>query len=72
MAAKKAGNDRLLRSEEAAQLLGITDRTLRRWRAAGRGPAYVQEANMMLRYRESAVRAWIKTNEKAPGAKRGK
>jgi len=46
-----------LKPPEAAELLGLTVRTLLRWRKAGEGPAFVQEGRVV-RYRSDVIEAW--------------
>jgi len=53
---------------EAAELIGVSCATLRRWRAGGSviGPAYNKNpggANARVQYRRSAVLQWIKQQE---------
>lgn len=57
---------RLLTSEELANLLGIPVRTLRQWRYVGRGPRYLKFA-ATVRYRASDVEAWLEEHEHDPG-----
>jgi len=52
------GTERLLRPEQAAELLGYTVRALEAWRAQGRGPRYVRVSARSVRYRPSDVAAW--------------
>ena len=54
--------DRLLRPDEVAERLGVSERTLERWRAAGQGPAFVT-IGRMVRYAESAVAGFVETLE---------
>lgn len=50
--------DELLTTAETAALLKVHVDTLRRWRLAGRGPAYVRIGSTY-RYWRSVVLAWI-------------
>ena len=50
---------RLLRTEEAAALLGYTPRTLAVWRHRGEGPPHVRINGRTVRYRRSDLEAWI-------------
>lgn len=42
--------------KEAAALLGISARTLQRWRAEGGGPSYVRISDRRLGYPEDSLR----------------
>ncbi len=50
---------RLLRPAEAAERLGVTAKTLERWRGAGDGPAYVRCNSKTIRYRDQDLEAFI-------------
>ncbi len=55
------GLERLLSIEELSDYLGVPVRTLYDWRVDRRGPKALH-AGRVLRYPESAVRAWIQEN----------
>jgi excisionase family DNA binding protein len=55
------GLERLLSIEELSDYLGVPVRTLYDWRIDRRGPKALH-AGRVLRYPESAVRAWIQEN----------
>jgi excisionase family DNA binding protein len=57
-------NDRLLISSEVSQLLRVSVSTLASWRQQKRGPAFHRVGNKAL-YRESDVRAWLKSHRNA-------
>ena len=51
--------ERLLVTEkEAADLLGLTPRTLQAWRHRGGGPEYVRVSSRCVRYRPADLEAW--------------
>ena len=52
----------LLSSAEAAALLGISLRTLRRWRQMREGPPWVPIGRKIV-YRTQALRAWLAARE---------
>jgi excisionase family DNA binding protein len=52
-----ASGDGLLRTEEAAQLLGFSPRALEAWRCRGGGPRYLR-VGRSIRYRRSDLHAW--------------
>lgn len=54
----------LLTVAEVADLLRTSDRTLRRWREEGVGPAYLRIGQRYIRYRRSSVMAWIEAQER--------
>ncbi|MCY4003853.1 MAG: helix-turn-helix domain-containing protein [Rhodospirillales bacterium] len=53
-------DDRFLTSTEAAEVLGLSGRTLARYRHTGRGPAYYKFGNLA-RYRLQDIKAWAST-----------
>ena len=50
---------RLLRPAEAAERLGVTVKTLERWRGTGEGPQFVRCSSKSIRYREQDLDAFI-------------
>ena len=52
---------RLLHPWQVALILGISERTLERYRARGTGPEFVRVGNR-IRYPETAVLAYLKRN----------
>lgn len=58
-------NDRLVMTAEASRLTGLTQKTLREWRAKRIGPAALKmgtgrQARVL--YRVSSLEAWVKAN----------
>jgi predicted DNA-binding transcriptional regulator AlpA len=51
--------DRVRRRDEAAEILGISTRTLMRLEKAGNAPARVQLSERVIGYRDSAIRAFL-------------
>ena len=51
--------DRYLTSGEAARYLGYSVAALQLWRCQGGGPVYVKINRNSVRYRKSALDAWI-------------
>jgi predicted site-specific integrase-resolvase len=49
----------LLTPQEVAEMLQVTETTLKQWRAAGTGPSYVRLNRKTIRYAEEHVRHWI-------------
>lgn len=49
----------LLTTDQAAELLGTTRRTLEDWRGRGDGPTFVKLRGRMVRYRPADLRAFI-------------
>jgi predicted DNA-binding transcriptional regulator AlpA len=58
---KPADNDALLAEVYAADLLGLSSRTLQAWRTKGFGPAFVR-AGRAIRYRRRDLIAWMDAN----------
>lgn len=55
----------LLNEVRAAEILGLSIRTLQAWRAHGTGPCFVR-AGRAVRYRRSDLGSWIEANTIAP------
>ena len=49
----------LLTTKQAAQQLGVSDGTLRRWRSERFGPTYVQQSPRNVRYRMEDLQRWV-------------
>lgn len=50
----------LMRQEEVANLLAVSERTLEAWRLSGAGPPYVRlGSKKAVRYKRSDVEAWL-------------
>lgn len=56
--------ERLLTSKEVAELLVVTEPTLARWRAEGRGPAWIELGHRVPRYRANDLDAWIRSQRR--------
>jgi excisionase family DNA binding protein len=61
------GPSGLLTEQEAAQFLRVSARTLRWWRAEGKGPPFVPVGRRFL-YRRVTLERWIAQQERQPGA----
>jgi len=59
--------DALLRPVDVATMLGVSPKTMERWRAEGRGPRFAKLSGKVVRYRavdvDAFVRARSPTNE---------
>jgi len=53
------GPDDLLRTTDAALLIGIETRTLEKWRVTGLGPPFVKISNRAVRYRHKDLQEWV-------------
>ena len=51
-----------LTEKSAAELLGVSAKTMQAWRWLDRGPRYIKFSNRAIRYRESDLQDFIKTN----------
>ena len=49
----------LLTESEAAEYLGISKKTLQRWRFSRRGPNYVRVAGKLIRYHQVVLDMWM-------------
>lgn len=57
--------DRLLSISETSQFLGISEKTLYRWAALRKGPAWIK-IGRSIRYRPEAISAFLAANENKP------
>lgn len=48
---------------ELAKVLGVTRRTIDKWRREGRGPKLVLLGRRVVRYQESDVQEWLNKNK---------
>jgi excisionase family DNA binding protein len=55
---------KLLTTEETAEILGVSVRTLEDWRSDGTGPDYVPLGRRTVRYRPQAIDRWLDTRER--------
>jgi predicted DNA-binding transcriptional regulator AlpA len=53
--------DSLLNQKQAARILGLSVRTLERYRITGTGPRYVR-LGRLIRYRPNDLKEWIERN----------
>lgn len=58
-------SDPLLSTTELHARTGVKPRTWERWRLEGKGPQFVRVGDRLVRYRLSAVEAWLRQNERA-------
>jgi len=56
--------DDLLTETEAARVLKVSPRTLRRWRAVSEGPPWTRLGPRQVRYRRAALQKWLEENER--------
>ena len=56
--ASEYGRQALLTTEQAANYLNLSSRTLRRMRADGAGPSFVRATTRLVRYRQDDLEAW--------------
>lgn len=52
--------DKLLTTEEAADLLSVKPQTLRKWRMDGQGPEYYKLTNRLVVYERKALNKFLK------------
>jgi predicted DNA-binding transcriptional regulator AlpA len=63
--------EKLLSTEEVAEILGRPARTLRQWRYLGRGPRFVK-IGLTVRYRPRDVERWVEAQAQEPESARGR
>ena len=59
-------SDALLTTEQVAEMLGMSTDAVRMKRYRGDGPAFIRLGHSSIRYRASAVDAWLDTRTVAP------
>jgi len=52
----------ILDQKRVATILGISTRTLERYRLTGMGPPYTKIGGKLIRYRQSDLETWIQQN----------
>lgn len=60
--------EKLLSTEDVAEVIGRPPRTLRQWRYLGIGPKYLK-VGATVRYRARDVEAWLRAQEQEPAAR---
>jgi excisionase family DNA binding protein len=60
---RECGMERLLSTEEVAEVLGRPARTLRQWRYLGEGPRYLK-VGATVRYRARDIEKWLEAQER--------
>ena len=53
--------ERLFTPKEAADFLGVSERTLQIWRMEGRGSRFIKVASNKVRYSPMDLRVWLET-----------
>lgn len=53
----------MLKQRDVAEMLGVTNETLIRWRNLGQAPPHIKLPSGLIRYRIEDVERWIKKNE---------
>lgn len=61
----------LLKQDQVAEMLGVSPRTLERWRLTGQGPRFVKVGGTVVRYRLDAVEAFIARDERSSTSETG-
>jgi predicted DNA-binding transcriptional regulator AlpA len=65
----RADDDALLNTTEAAKHLGVSPITMSIWRVEKRGPEYVRIGGRCIRYKRSALDAFVESNAGLVGKK---
>jgi predicted DNA-binding transcriptional regulator AlpA len=63
--------ERLVDEVVAAQLLGVSRRTLQGWRWRGGGPRFVRIGIRAVRYEPAELRAWVDAQRRTSTSDRG-
>lgn len=69
LAAVARSSKPVLSESEASEYLGVSVRTLQRWRAEGIGPVYIDYYGSMIHYRRTDLDEFIKARSIAPRRK---
>lgn len=59
---EETGHERWVSQSEAAEIIGVSARTLYNWRCEGKGPKYAQVGERMYRYYTRDLHAFMKSN----------
>lgn len=70
MTTTSTGRVRLMTTEDLAELLGVTDRTIKRWRTTGDGPPHMMFGRTV-RYHPARVQAWMLAREQGTPSRKG-
>jgi excisionase family DNA binding protein len=62
--------DPLMRESEAAQILGLSKRTLQKWRLTGGGPEFLKFGRAV-RYSVESLERWLRQNRRRSTSDRG-
>lgn len=54
----------MLKQREVAEMLGVTNETLIRWRSLGQAPPFCKLPSGLIRYRIEDVEKWLKKSER--------
>lgn len=65
MSQNQSRTPRLLDPKQAAAVLGVSWRTLERWRRHGAGPVFLRMSARSIRYRLSDVERWLDQQRRA-------
>lgn len=58
-------SDDIMTSQQVAELLSLTDHTVRVWRTQGEGPKWFKVGTKAIRYHRADVEAWINEQRQA-------
>lgn len=58
--------DKLVNERIVAERLGLSVKTVQKWRDAGHGPAWVRVGPRAVRYSERAIARYLEANERQP------
>lgn len=61
-------NQLALGTDPAAETLGVSSGTMRRWRLEGTGPAYIRVSRNLVLYRVEDLNAWLDAQVRVGGA----
>jgi predicted site-specific integrase-resolvase len=62
-------DDEWMTPAQVRELLQVSRRTLQRWRDEGTGPEYIRPSTRVIRYRRSAIEAWLREQERQQRSK---
>ncbi len=54
----------LLNQKQAAKFLGLSHRTLERWRCTGGGPPFIRVSNRAIRYAPDDLHEWLENRKR--------
>jgi len=59
--------DKFLTTKAVAEILSVSENTLKQWRSLRKGPGFIKFHGRFVRYPQSELRGWIEAEKAATG-----